>query len=165
MINEVFSEIASFEIIPSDKINELLYFFPEEEPFNLSFQECGVESQLFLVNMGFPLYIILGHMALIFLNLLLYLTNLLLKLKCLGKITNYLSGYLFWNGLIRLFMEVYLGMALAAVLNTIVADWQSPFKWVKVSNYAGLVSLILAISLPILVFLPFYCRRRAQWSK
>ena len=77
----------------------------------------------------------------------------------------HLSGYLFWNGLIRLFMEVYLGMALAAVLNTKVADWQSPFKWVKVSNYAGLVSLILAISLPILVFLPFYCRRRAQWSK
>ena len=37
MINQVFTEIANFEVIPSEKINERLFYFPEEEPFNLNF--------------------------------------------------------------------------------------------------------------------------------
>ena len=55
-------------------------------------------------------------------------------------------------------------MALASVLNMHTVDWQSPFKWVTVSNYSGLVGLILVAFLPILVIIPFYCFRRAQWS-
>ena len=42
-------------------------------------------------------------------------------------------------------------------------EWESPFKWVKVSNYAGIISLILAVFLPILVFIPFYFIRREKW--
>ena len=114
--------------------------------------------------MGFPLYILLGHASLVVLYLLLYLTNLMLKIRCLSKIVNYLETYLFFNGLIRLYMEIYLGMALASVLNMHTVDWQSPFKSVDISNYSGLVALILLTSLPILVFIPFYCRRRANWN-
>ena len=114
--------------------------------------------------MGFPLYILLGHASLLVLYLLLYLANLLLKLRCLGKIVNFLASYLFWNGLIRLYMEIYLGMALAAVLNMHTVNWQSPFKWVAISNFSGLIALILLTALPILLFIPFYCRRRAQWN-
>ena len=73
--------------------------------------------------MGFPLYIILGYIALLLLYLLLYLVNLLLKLKCLGKIVTYIATFLFWNGLLRLYMEVYAGMALASVLNMQAVDW------------------------------------------
>ena len=43
-INKVFSEIANFELIPSDKINEELFIFPEEDPFSFNFSECGVDS-------------------------------------------------------------------------------------------------------------------------
>ena len=111
--------------------------------------------------MGFPLYIILGYLALILLYLLLYLINLLLKLKYLGKAVTFLANFLFWNGLIRLYLEVYAGMALASVLNMQAVDWQTSFKWVSVSNYSALIGLILIIALPVLLFMPFYCRRRA----
>ena len=73
--------------------------------------------------MGFQLYIILGHIALVALYLILYLANLKLRIKSLKKINKYLAAYLFWNGLIRLFMEVYLGMALASVLNMYTVNW------------------------------------------
>ena len=164
LVNKVFTDIANFEVIPSDVINAELYVFPEEDPFNLNFQECGVESKNFLLIMGFQLYIILGHMILAALYLVLYLANLKLKLKYLTKLNNYLSAYLFWNGLIRLFMEVYLGMALASVLSMYTVDWQSSFTFVKISNASGLVCLIIIVSLPILVLIPFYCRRREHWK-
>ena len=45
LINKVFLEIANFEIIPSDLINDEIFYFPEEDPFNLNFQECEIESQ------------------------------------------------------------------------------------------------------------------------
>ena len=37
LINKVFLEIANFEIIPSEEINKDLFYFPEEDPFNLNF--------------------------------------------------------------------------------------------------------------------------------
>ena len=43
-INKVFTEIANFEVVPSGKINDELFIFPEEDPFNLNFEECGVDS-------------------------------------------------------------------------------------------------------------------------
>ena len=114
--------------------------------------------------MGFPLYITLGHIALSVLYLFLYLVNLLLKSKLLGKSLNYLGKYLFWNGFIRLYMEIYFGMALASMLNMYTIDWQSQFQWVKVSNYSALAGLILIVLLPIFLFVPFYFCKRAQWN-
>ena len=73
--------------------------------------------------MGFQLYIIQGHMALITLYFLLYLANLKLKLKCLSKANNFLANYLFWNGLIRLYMEVYVNMSIGSVLNMHTVEW------------------------------------------
>ena len=37
MINQIFTEIANFEVIPSDEINGELFYFPEEDPYNLNF--------------------------------------------------------------------------------------------------------------------------------
>ena len=37
-INQVFTELANFELFSSEKINEDLFFFPEEDPFSLNFQ-------------------------------------------------------------------------------------------------------------------------------
>ena len=163
-INKILIEIANFEIISSEYFNEMLFYFPEEDPLNLNFQECGVESKHFILNMGFPLYIILAHAALLALYSILYLVNLRLKLKCLSKINSYLAAYLIWNGYITLYMEIFQGMALASVLNMHTANWKSPFDLVKASNYSALIGLILVAYLPVLVFIPFYCRRRSQWS-
>ena len=37
MINKILIEIANFEIIPSDYLNKMLFYFPEEDPLNLNF--------------------------------------------------------------------------------------------------------------------------------
>ena len=59
-------------------------------------------------------------------------------------------------------MELYSGLALSSVLNTHTADgdWDSPFQWVEVSYWSGLVSMILLVALPTLLFIPFYCMKR-----
>ena len=114
--------------------------------------------------MGFPLYIVLGHMVFIVIYFMLYLVSRKCKCKCMKKVIKFLKYYLFWNGLIRMYMEIYFGMALASVLNMHTVDWESPFEWVQVSNVAGLISLLLIAFLPIAVFVPFYLKKRALWN-
>ena len=57
--------------------------------------------------MGFPLYIMLGHFALVALYLFLALINLICQSPCIRIVVYYLRKYLFWNGFIRLYMELY----------------------------------------------------------
>ena len=106
-INTKIIEIANFEVIPSEEINNKLFYFPEEDAFSLNFSECGIESQFFLLIMGLPLYIMLGHFALLVLYIFLCLCNVVLRSPCIAAIVTYLGRYLFWNGFIRLYMELY----------------------------------------------------------
>ena len=48
-INEAIIRIANFELVTIDEVYEL----PETEPFSLSFENCGIETNYFLSNMGF----------------------------------------------------------------------------------------------------------------
>ena len=59
------------------------------------------------MEMGFPLYVMLGYFTLVIIYLILALAQRLLKRKVLGKIVNKIRSYLFWNSMIRLYMEVY----------------------------------------------------------
>ena len=100
-ITEFIIQIANFELIQVEDNFKL----PEEDPYNLSFSQCGYESIFFISNMGFPQYIIYGHFILAAFFIVLYLITLLIpKLK---RVTNYISAYLFWNGFIRLYIELY----------------------------------------------------------
>ena len=90
-INKEVATIVNFEIIPTGDINGELFYLPEEDPYSFSLQECGIDSNLFIVNMGFTLYFTLGHIAFILLYFLLYIANLKLKSKCLTKVLNLLS--------------------------------------------------------------------------
>ena len=78
LINQALREIANFEVIPSEKINNKLFYFPEVDPFSLNFSDCGIESKFFILLMGFPLYIMLGHFALLALYFVLSLSNFIL---------------------------------------------------------------------------------------
>ena len=65
--------------------------------------------------------------------------------------------YFFWNGFIRLFMETFLELALAAIINIRTADWQTSFPSVKYSIALALISLVLiGLFFPVLIIL--YCR-------
>ena len=41
-------KIATFDLIPTDELNETLWYFPEDEAFSASFDTVGIESQMFL---------------------------------------------------------------------------------------------------------------------
>ena len=59
MITKEMIKIATFDLIPTNEINETLWYFPEEESFSASFDTAGVESQLFLQNIGLILYLVI----------------------------------------------------------------------------------------------------------
>ena len=88
MINNIFQDIANFEIIPSEYFNEKLFYFPEVDPYNFNFSECGIESRFFLQTMGLPLYIMLVHFALLVIYIFLTMCNVILKSPCISKTTN-----------------------------------------------------------------------------
>ena len=43
-ITKMVIQIANFEVIPSSMLNAELFYFPEEDPYNLNFQECSIVS-------------------------------------------------------------------------------------------------------------------------
>ena len=123
-------------------------------------------STLHNLLIGFPLYIMLGYFTFVAIYYILAVTNCIFRSKYLGKVVNKINSYLFWNGFIRLFMELYQGLAVATVLNIHSSEGNenSPFLWVKVSYWFAFAGLILIVALPILLFLPFYCLKRKEWS-
>jgi len=65
------------------------------------------------------------------------------------------SGYFFWNGLIRLLMETYLELILGSILNIRTADWDSDYPDERYSNYLSVVLLVISTVL-LLLFVVFY---------
>ena len=74
--------------------------------------------------------------------------------KCSGRLVSakeYLSGYFFWNGLIRLIFESTFDIALAAILNMSTVIWDSPYSAVLASTVLSIISLILiGLTYPVL---------------
>ena len=65
-------------------------------------------------------------------------------------------SYFFWNGFIRLFMETFFELALAAIVNIHTADWETPYRGVRYSNALALIVLILmGLLVPFLIILYF----------
>ena len=48
-ISNIIIEISNFDLVEIDEV----YDFPETEPFNQGFENCKIESNYFLSNMGF----------------------------------------------------------------------------------------------------------------
>ena len=70
-----------------------------------------------------------------------------------------MGGYLYWNGFIRLSMEVYQDMLLMTIMNLMAVDWSTPFGAVSFSNAASLTILVLLSMTPI-VLVMFFCFKR-----
>ena len=87
-----------------------MYYWPEEDPFNTNFEMAGVESKLLLANIGFVLYMIYGHCLIILIHACLH--RLKSCHKCLEKIHAKLGSYLYWEGLNRFYIEVFLDFTL-----------------------------------------------------
>ena len=71
-IVEYLNALATFDLIPTDEIDELIYYWPEAEPFTTNFEMAGVESVYLLSNIGFAMYLIYLHVLMILLHALLH---------------------------------------------------------------------------------------------
>ena len=71
---------------------------PEPVAFNVNFAATGMESSLFISNIGSSLVVIMLYILVALICVVLY------KVK---RVWNWLGPIIYWNGLIRLFLELY----------------------------------------------------------
>ena len=95
------------------------------DAFSLSMETSGVESTLFILNIGFILFIVIAHFILCAIHAIIY--KFQSKSLCAKKIIGRLGSYLYFNGLLRLYMEVFMDMTLLSCLNLHTVEWESPF--------------------------------------
>ena len=101
-------EIANLDLIPTEIIEDIAYYLPEPIAFSINFEACGMESTLLISNIGSALLVIFLY------ALVSILTAVLYKVK---RVWNKLGPVIYWNGLIRLFLELYQDLAMLCYLN------------------------------------------------
>ena len=110
LVVEYMVQLATFDLIPTEAIDEAQFYWPEADPFNTNFEMAGVESELLLANIGFVLYIIYAHCLVILIHACLH--RLKSSNTCFEKIHAKLGSYLYWEGLNRFYIEVFLDFTL-----------------------------------------------------
>ena len=136
-MNEQQRDLVFFEIVPTDWLNSFVYYEPEVEAYNVNMDSFGYQSPLVVPNVGTSMWILFFHLA------LLAIYGLTYKFKgCRRR----LGGYLLWNTLVRLLVEVYLEMFMLSALNLRTVDWSNPFNFVK---YCNIVSIFIVLTLII----------------
>lgn len=105
--------------------------------------------------MGVPMWLIYIYCAgFFFLAIVVGILKLFRNSVCIRlatKARNLLEAKLIWNGSIRLFMEIYLDLALSAFLNVYTADWDSSSHAVDYSNIIAIIALALTAVAPFLL--------------
>ena len=76
---------------------------------------------------------------------------------------NKLGKSFYWNGLIRLFLELYQDLALLSFLNLYTAEWDSVYDSVRYSNNLSAVVFGIVLALPLILAIVMY-RNRTLWN-
>ena len=91
-------DIVNLDLIPTENLEKKVYYLPEPVAFNINFASNGKESTLFISNIGSSLVVIMLYILVALICVVLY------KVK---RVWNWLGPIIYWNGLIRLFLELY----------------------------------------------------------
>ena len=138
-----------------------MWYFPDVDAFSLNFETCDFESTLLLSNVGFMLWILALHLLIFIIHLMIFIVQRVFK--CCQNLRKKIGNYLYWNGILRLYLEVIFDLSIMSVLNIYTAAWDSSFQSEKVSNAISICLLALLVLVPV-VFVPFlFCKRR-QWN-
>ena len=136
-------KIATFDIIPTDTFDELLWYFPEGEAFSAGFETAGVESLFLLENIGPIIYIF--YLSVLFGVLHFLLRPCAYLCACCKKVTDKMGRYFYFNGSIRFYMEIFFDVVLLASLNLQNIDWNTPFMSEQASNVMSIVLIDIVI--------------------
>ena len=141
-------KISNFDLIDTEPLTVAIWeYFPEDDAFSLGFKTAGIESKLFLENAGLTFYLVLLIIFLAFLHLI--LCPFRQKCSCTQKVTDRMGKYLYFNGTIRYFMEIYFDICLKTSLNLYTVKWETPFYSVSDSNYFSVAFLVLVCIFPL----------------
>ena len=114
-------KLATFDLIPTEIIDVELYYWPEEDPFSINFEMAGVESKLFLANIGFAIYLVYAHLLAVVVHACLH--KMRNSGRCVTRLHSKLGSYLYWEGLNRFYMEIYFDYVFLSILNLHSIDW------------------------------------------
>ena len=142
--------IANLDLFPTAILEDLIYYLPEPVEFNINFAANGIESTLFISNIGSSLLVIIANILAAIICLVLY------KVK---RVWNYLGPIIYWNGLIRLFLELYRDLALLSFLNLYTAEWDSVYSSVRFSNSLSATFFTIVVLVPIILAVLMYRKR------
>ena len=137
--------VASFEIIPTERIYPLFMTFPVEETFNEKFDRLDYDSYYWVMNMG-TLGIL---MMIILLNYPVYFLMKCIKCNCAKNIRNSWEHGLFWNHSILFLKEAYLELIISCVVQCLVMteSWDFNHFWSNLSNVLAIFGFFLSIGL------------------
>ena len=107
---------VTFDKFSVDWVVEKIYDLPEMDTLSINFEACGVETPFFIINIGSPIWIVLGTICIAIVSLLFFLFK---NHAVVEAIWNRLGRPLYWNGLIRLFNSVYQDFALLSIVNLV----------------------------------------------
>ena len=91
--------IATFDLYMVSSLESELYTdLPEPDPYNINLEACGIETKLFISNIGSVLRTAVANGA----GSLLSLTS-----AKSNRIGSHFGSRVYWQGIIRLFMAMY----------------------------------------------------------
>lgn len=74
-----------------------------------------------------------------------------------------LRDFIFFNGMIRLFIEAFLDLVLFSLLNIVEMEWPKSLDAVSISNFTACAFFFLCIMMPIVLLVHAY-RSRNKWQ-
>ena len=101
-----------------------------------------MESTLLISNIGSSLLVIMANILIAIMCVVLY------KVK---RVWNWLRPIIYWNGLIRLFLELYQDLALLSFLNLYTAEWDSVYDYVCYSNNLSAAVFTVVLAVPLIL--------------
>ena len=148
--------IANFDIIPTDAVFDLIFVWPEEDPFNQSFESFGLESYYAIANLGTVFAVVIVYLILMIIQFTAWVFAS--KMRRAKKVSEKLSNFLYWGGIIRLLMEGFLEMIIATMLNVRRNNWDMTYSLLLSNIFSWLMTLILTL-FPVWIIC-FYSSRR-----
>ena len=56
VFNKFLVGIVNFDLVPTEWFEKIIYTVRESQAFNINFEACGIETKIFIKNIGFAIW-------------------------------------------------------------------------------------------------------------
>ena len=143
-ISELFLTLASFDVIPHKVINEFIFNFDKlMEMKEARFEQMGYGENNFILNAGTSFWFLIIWILLAFLSK--GLSFVKSKSKRFDSFRQKLRKQVFFQIIIRIYLECYLELLVCSLINVKNLNWKTDGEWFS-SILSILASAILTIT-------------------